>query len=59
MTRLHEVNVEMLSLTELHALALDVAAELEKRGEDCPSWLAGYEAGERSAEGCPCGDPDC
>jgi len=51
MTRLHEVNIEMLTTAELHALINDAALELDKRGEDNAQWLSGFDAGERMAMG--------
>jgi len=54
-----DVRLDGMDTKELLALADAVAAELEKRGEDDPQYLKGFEAGEYSASGCLCGDPDC
>lgn len=49
-----------LTTKALKRMSGEVAAELERRGEDDPQWLKGYNAGEASADtGCPCDNPNC
>jgi hypothetical protein len=52
-------NLNDLTTEELKDLAIRVSAELDKRGEDDPVWLTGYDAGENAGAGCLCGDPLC